>query len=335
MVAATSKKQPSGIGIIGIGSYVPEGTLTNDDLEKMVDTTDEWIRERTGISKRHRVDEKTATSDLAKEAALRALADAGLGPLDADMIIVATATPDMFFPSTACVVQKKTGAVNAVAFDVSAACSGFLYGLSIAENFVRSGAYRHVLVVGAETLTKITDWTDRGTCVLFGDGAGAAVVGKVGEGRGLIASTLKSDGSMGDLLELPAGGSRMPPSEETLRRKLHYVKMEGNQLFKAAVKAMANVAATTLAEAGYTGDDLDLLVPHQANLRIIESTANRINVPREKVYINIEEYGNTSAASIPIALDEAKRRGILKEGMLIEMVSFGGGLTWACALMRW
>jgi 3-oxoacyl-[acyl-carrier-protein] synthase-3 len=233
------------------------------------------------------------------------------------------------------VVQKKTGAVNAVAFDVSAACSGFLYGLSIAENFVRSGAYRHVLVVGAETLTKITDWTDRGTCVLFGDGAGAAVVGKVGEGRGLIASTLKSDGSMGDLLELPAGGSRMPPSEETLRRRLHYVKMEGNQLFKAAVKAMANVAATTLAEAGYTGDDLDLLVPHQANLRIIESTANRINVPREKVYINIEEYGNTSAASIPIALDEAKRRGILKEGMLIEMVSFGGGLTWACALMRW
>lgn len=335
MVTTPSRKEPSGIGIMGIGSHVPEGVLTNHDLEKMVDTTDDWIRERTGIFKRHRVDDQTATSDLAKQAATKALADAGLGPLDIDMIIVATATPDMFFPSTACLVQKEIGASKAVAFDISAACSGFLYGLSIAEHFIKVGTFRHVLVIGAETLTKIVDWTDRTTCVLFGDGAGAAVVGKVGEGRGMISTLMASDGTMGDLLKLPAGGSRMPPSQETLRQGLHYVKMEGNKLFKAAVKAMASSALSTLGASGYTGDDLDLLVPHQANLRIIVATAERIKVPMSKVVMNIEEYGNTSAASIPIALDEAERNGILKEGMLIEMVSFGGGLTWASVLMRW
>lgn len=328
-------KAPSGVGIIGVGSYVPEGTLTNFDLEKMVETSDTWIKERTGISKRHRADDKTATSDLAKQAAARALKDAGLGPLDIDAIIVATATPDMFFPSTACIVQMRIGASRAFAFDISAACSGFLYGLSIAEHLVKTGSYNHVLVVGAETLTKILDWSDRGTCVLFGDGAGAAVVGRVGEGRGIISACMASDGSLGDLLELPAGGSRMPASEETLRKGLHYVKMEGNKLFKVAVKAMSSAANNTLAEAGYSGEDLDLLVPHQANLRIIDATAERVKVARDKVYVNIDEYGNTSAASIPIALDEAKRRGVLKEGMLIEMVSFGGGLTWACVLMRW
>jgi 3-oxoacyl-[acyl-carrier-protein] synthase-3 len=328
-------KQPSGIGILGVGSYVPEATLSNHDLEKIVDTTNEWIIERTGISKRHRADDKTATSDLAKQAALRALADAGLGPLDVDMIIVATATPDMFFPSTACLVQKEIGATKAVAYDISAACSGFLYGLAIAENFIKAGAYKHILVVGAETLTKIVDWTDRTTCVLFGDGAGAVVVGRVGEGRGFISTYMASDGSMGDLLKLPAGGSRMPCTEETLRQGFHFVKMEGNRLFKAAVKAMANAALKTLGDAGYSSNDLDLLVPHQANLRIIDATAERIKVPMEKVVINIQEYGNTSAASIPIALDESKRKGVLKKDMLIEMVSFGGGLTWACALMRW
>jgi 3-oxoacyl-[acyl-carrier-protein] synthase-3 len=334
-VAEIHHKAPSGVGIMGIGSYVPEGTLTNRDLEKIVDTTDTWIKERTGISKRHMADAKTATSDLARQAAMRALGDAGLGPLDIDAIIVATATPDMFFPSTGCIVQMQIGASRAFAFDVSAACSGFLYGLSIAEHFVKTGSYRHVLVIGAETLTKIVDWTDRGTCVLFGDGAGAAVVGRVGEGRGIISACMASDGSLGDLLELPAGGSRMPASEETVRKKLHCVKMEGNKLFKAAVKAMSSAATSTLAEAGYSGEDLDLLVPHQANLRIIDATAERVKVARDKVYVNIDEYGNTSAASIPIALDEAKRRGILKQGMLIEMVSFGGGLTWACVLMRW
>jgi 3-oxoacyl-[acyl-carrier-protein] synthase-3 len=334
-VERPSRKEPSGVGIIGIGSYVPPGTLTNADLEKIVDTNDEWIKERTGISKRHRADDKTATSDLAKHAASRALADAGLTAEDIDMLIVATATPDKFFPSTACIVQKEIGAVKACAFDVSAACSGFLYGLSVAENFVKAGRYKRILVIGAETLTKIVDWTDRGTCVLFGDGAGAAVVGEVGEGRGFIAAMLASDGTMGDLLELPAGGSRMPASEATIKGGLHFVKMEGNKLFKAAVKAMSSAAAAVLAETGYTEDDLDLFVPHQANLRIIDSTAARLKIPREKILINIGEYGNTSAASIPIALDEAKHNGKLKEGMLVEMVSFGGGLTWASTLMRW
>ena len=332
---AASRREPNGIGIIGIGSYVPPDTLTNYDLEKMVDTSDAWIRERTGIFKRHRADAATATSDLSAEAARRALADAGITATDLDMIIVATATPDMFFPSTACLVQKHIGATKACAFDVSAACSGFLYGLSVAEQYVRSGSYKRILVIGAETLTKILDWADRGTCVLFGDGAGAAIVGTVAPGRGFISSFMASDGTQGDLLELPAGGSRMPASEETVKKKLHYVKMEGNKLYKSAVKAMTSAAMNTLTGAGYTPQDLDLLVPHQANLRIIDATTERLKMPKDKVYVNIDEYGNTSAASIPIALDEAKRKGVLKQGMLIEMVSFGGGLTWACLLMRW
>jgi 3-oxoacyl-[acyl-carrier-protein] synthase-3 len=334
-VNTAHRKAPSGIGITGIGAYVPEGELTNLDLEKIVNTSDEWIMERTGIRKRHRADNQTATSDLAAGAALRALEDAGLGPDDIDVIIVGTATPDMFFPSTACLVQKEIGATRAAAFDVSAACSGFLYGLSIAEDFVAAGKYSNVLVVGAETLTKILDWTDRATCVLFGDGAGAAVVSRVGDGRGIVSSLLASDGTMGELLKLPAGGSRMPPSEETLRGGHHFVKMEGNKLFKAAVKAMASAAVETLEVAGYDPEELDLLVTHQANMRIIDATARRINIPPEKVFTNVHDYGNTSAASIPIALTEAKEKGILKEGMLVELVSFGGGLTWASVLIRW
>jgi 3-oxoacyl-[acyl-carrier-protein] synthase-3 len=301
----------------------------------MVDTSDEWIRERTGISVRHKADERTATSDLAAEAARKALADAGLTAQDVNTIVVGTATPDMFFPSTACLVQKAIGATQAAAFDISAACSGFLYGISIAEDLVKSGKSEHVLVVGAETLTKILDWTDRTTCVLFGDGAGAVVIGRIGEGRGIVNSLMASDGSMGNLLKLPAGGSRMPPTEETVKSGLHYVKMEGNKLFKAAVKAMAGAATKVLGDAGYTSGDLDLLVTHQANMRIIDATAKRIHVPKEKVYSNVDRYGNTSAASIPIALAEAKAGGVLKEGMLVELVSFGGGLTWAGVLMRW
>ncbi len=329
------QKQPSGIGIKGIGAYVPDEVLTNKDLEKMVDTSDEWITERTGIKKRRRAAPNQATSDLASEAARRALGDANMSIDEIDAIIVGTATPDMLFPSTGCLVQKNLGATGVPAFDISAACSGFLYGLSIAEGFVRSGLYRNVLVVGAETLTRILDWSDRSTCVLFGDGAGAAVVGRVGDGRGIISALLGSDGSLGELLMLPAGGSRLPASEETVRNRLHFVKMEGNKLFKFAVRAMAAAAAKVLEDSGYTGADLDLLVPHQANLRIIDATAQRIGIDQSKVYINIDEYGNTSAASIPIALDEAKRKGLLKEGMLVELVSFGGGLTWASCLMVW
>jgi 3-oxoacyl-[acyl-carrier-protein] synthase-3 len=301
-MSTAHRKHPSGIGIIGIGAHVPEGTLTNLDLEQMVDTSDEWILERTGIRKRHKADSKTATSDLAVRAALRALEDAGMVAADIDVIILG---------------------------------SGFLYGLSIAEDFVKAEKYKRVLVIGAETLTKIVDWTDRSTCVLFGDGAGAAVVGRIGEGRGIISSLLASDGTMGELLKLPAGGSRMPPTAETIKAGLHYVKMEGNKLFKAAVKAMASAATEVLEDAGYTGDDLDLLVTHQANMRIIDATARRIDVPKEKVFSNVDMYGNTSAASIPIALTEARDKGILKEGMLVELVSFGGGLTWASVLLRW
>ena len=329
------RKPASGIGILGVGDFVPEGELTNFDLEKIVDTSDKWIRERTGIFKRHKADAKTATSDLAAGAGLKAIRDAGITPADIGLIIVGTATPDMFFPSTACLVQKALGATQAAAFDLSAACSGFLYGLSIAEDFVNSGKHEYVLVIGAETLTKILDWNDRTTCVLFGDGAGAAVVGRVGEGRGIISSFMASDGGMGDLLKLPAGGSRMPPSEETIRNRMHYVKMQGNKLFKAAVKTMATAAVRALEDAGYTAADLDVLVTHQANQRIIDATARRIGVPPEKVYSNVEFFGNTSAASIPIALAEAKGNGTLREGMLIELVSFGGGLTWASVLLRW
>ncbi len=332
---AQHRKPASGIGILGVGYFVPEGELTNADLEKIVDTTDEWIRERTGISKRHKTDAETATSDLAAGAALKAIEDAGITPTDIGLIIVGTATPDMFFPSTACLVQKALEAPQAAAFDVSAACSGFLYGLSIAENFVNSGKHEYVLVIGAETLTKIVDWSDKTTCVLFGDGAGAVVVGRVGDGRGIISSYLGSDGGMGDLLNLPAGGSRMPASEETVRNGMHYVKMQGNKLFKVAVKAMASAAVKALEDTGYTTDDLEILVTHQANQRIIDATARRIAVPPEKVYSNVEFFGNTSAASIPIALAEAKKKGILKEGMLVELVSFGGGLTWASVLLRW
>lgn len=329
------RKAPSGIGILGIGSFVPEGTLTNYDLEKMVDTTDQWIRERTGIFKRHMSDEETATSDLAAGAARNALADAGLGPEDIDMIIIGTATPDMFFPSTACLVQNALGATQAVAFDISAACSGFIFGLSIAESYIQSGGYEKILVIGAETLTKIVDWEDRATCVLFGDGAGAVVVGHVGEGRGFVASRIRTDGTMSDLIKQPGGGSRLKLTEENVNDGHQYLKLQGNRVFKAAVKAMASIAVDTLADGGYTGDDLDLLVTHQANWRIIDATARRINVPPEKVFSNVEDYGNTSAASIPIALTEAKQKGILKDGMLVELVAFGAGLTWASSLMIW
>ena len=323
------------MGIIGTGSFAPARELTNDQLAGMVDTSDEWITTRTGIKSRRIADANTATSDLATEAGRRALENAGVAPEEIDMIILATATPDMLFPATACLVQDALGLRNACAFDVSAACSGFVYSLSIANSLIGTGAHRKILVIGAETLSKIMDWTDRNTCVLFGDGAGAAVLSEVPEGRGILSVLLGADGSLSHWLNMPGGGSRVPISQEVLDQRLHYIKMAGNSVFKYAVKAMGSAALAALDRAGVSGEDLDIFVPHQANLRIIEAVADRIGVPMSKVFINIDRYGNTSAASVPIALDEAHRTGRLKEGQLVEIVVFGGGFTWGSAVLRW
>jgi len=321
--------------IVGTGSAVPERIVTNFDLEKMVDTSDEWIRTRTGIRERRVADGNTATSDLAAQATNRALEDAKLGAEDLDMIMVATVTPDMNFPSTACLVQDKIGAKRAAVLDIGAACSGFLYGLSLARSLIDIGEYSTILVIGAETLTKITDWRDRNTCVLFGDGAGAAIL-QAGKGKkGILATYLGGDGSLGSLLNLPAGGSRLPASHQTIDEKLHYIKMAGNEVFKSAVRAMGNSAVVVLEKAGLSNQDVDLLITHQANLRIIQATAKRIHLPMEKVYVNIDRYGNTSAASIPLALDEAHRNGLIKEGDISLLVSFGAGFTWGSVVIKW
>jgi len=320
--------------ITGLGLAVPDKVLTNFDLEKIVDTSDEWIRTRTGMSERHIADEKTATSDLSTEAAKRALKDANLKAKDLDVIIVATVTSDTLFPATACYVQKNLGATNAAAFDISAACSGFLYGLTIADNFIQGGSYKNILVIGAETLSKITDWTDRSTCVLFGDGAGAAIVQPSDNKRGIIKTIIKSDGRLTDLLILPGGGSRIPASHESVDQHLHYIKMEGQDVFKHAVKAMGDVAVEILKSAGMKSDELTLLIPHQANIRIIQATARRIKLSMDKVYVNVHKYGNTSAASIPIALTEARQKNFLKPGDYCLMVSFGGGFTTGAVLLK-
>lgn len=321
--------------ITGLGFSVPEKTLTNFDLEKIVDTTDEWIRTRTGMVERHIADESTATSDLCTEAAKKALAHANLKSKDVDVIIVATVTPDTLFPSTGCYIQKRLGATLAAAFDISAACSGFLYGLTIADALIKSGLYKNILVIGAETLSKITDWTDRSTCVLFGDGAGAAVVQPSDGKRGILKTFIGSDGRLTDLLMIPGGGSRIPTSQETIDQRLHYIKMEGQDVFKHAVKAMGDAAVNILKSAGLTSDELGLMIPHQANNRIIQATAKRIKLPMEKVFINVEKYGNTSAASIPIALAEADEQGRLKKGDYCLLVSFGGGFTTGAVLLKY
>ncbi|MEA4833641.1 beta-ketoacyl-ACP synthase III [Anaeromusa sp.] len=322
-------------GILGLGSYVPERILTNADLEKIVDTSDEWIFSRTGIKQRHVADEATATSDIAAGAAKRALAHAGIKAEELDLIIVATATPDMFFPSTACLVQEKIGATHAAAFDLAAGCSGFVYGLTVATQFIQAGLYQRVLVIGAETLSKILDWTDRNTCVLFGDGAGAAVIGPVPAGYGVLGVELGADGHGGELLKMPAGGSRRPPSAETVAQRLHYVHMNGNEVFKFAIKVMGEAAQKALQKAGMTDADVDYLIPHQANIRIIQSAAKRLQLPMEKVHVNVDRYGNTSAASIPIALEEAVLEGKVKNGDKLVLVGFGAGLTWAACVLRW
>ena len=321
--------------IVGTGSAVPEKVLTNFDLEKMVDTSDEWIRVRTGIQRRHIADEKTTSATLASEAAQKALKDAGLSAQDVDFILVATVTPDMPFPATGCLVQESLGATKAAAMDLSAGCSGFIYALSLADALIRSGNGENILVIGVETLSKIIDWTDRNTCVLFGDGAGAVVLTPTEEeGRGLIASHARSDGSLGALLMLPGGGSKNSTSLHTVEQRMHFIKMNGHDLFRPAILSMVEAALCVLQKAGLNSEQVDLLIPHQANLRIIDAVAKKLKLPREKVYVNLDEYGNTSAASIPIALDEAKRKGVIRPDNLVLMVAFGAGLTWGAALLR-
>ncbi len=321
--------------MLSTGSAVPDKVLTNFDLEKMVDTTDEWIRTRTGIRERRIADENTATSDLVIEASKRAMKEAGVGPGDLDAIIVGTVTPDMLFPSTACFVQKGLGIKDIPAFDVSAACSGFIYGLEIAQGLITNNTSQLILLAGAETLSKILDWTDRSTCVLFGDGAGACVLTGTEDDKGVLSIHLGADGSLGDLLKQPAGGSRYPASHETVEKKLHYVKMKGNDVFKYAVRAMEQSGIKALEKANLTCQDVDLLIPHQANLRIIQATAKRLGLPMEKVLVNIDRFGNISAGSIPIALDEANRRSLIKEGDIVLLDAFGGGFTWGAAVIRW
>ncbi|HEX7881087.1 MAG TPA: beta-ketoacyl-ACP synthase III [Candidatus Eisenbacteria bacterium] len=322
--------------IAGTGSFAPPRILSNHDLERLVETSDEWITTRTGIRERRIADPGVASSDLAFEAAERALRTAELEARDIDVIIVGTVTPDHVFPSCGCTLQARLGARNAAAFDVTAACSGFLYALQIGRSMIEAGTARNVLIVGVEVLSRIIDWSDRSTCVLFGDGAGAVVLRPSDEpGRGVLSVRIGSDGEQGEVLYLPAGGSRHPATHETVEQHLHYVHMSGNDLFKIAVRGMETVARQALDEAGIGISDIDLLVPHQANLRIIDATARRLEVPSEKVVVNIDRYGNTSAASIPIALDEAVRGGRIRPGSRVVMVAFGGGLTWGAAVVNW
>lgn len=323
--------------ITGTGSYLPEQVVTNLDLEKMVDTTDEWIQQRTGIVERRIAEEDVATSDLCVHAARWAIKNAHIDPLDIDMILVATVTPDTFFPSTACYVQKGIGAKDASAMDISAACAGFLYGLDLADGMIKSGRCDTILVVGGEIFNNIIDWNDRSTCVLFGDGAGAAIVQATDEpDKGILASYIGSDGDYADidLLGIPAGGSRMPVTAEAIDQKLDKLQMNGREVFKLGVRLMPEAAQRVLREADVSVEEIDLLIPHQANLRIIEAVGDRLGVPREKVYINVDKYGNTSAATIIIALDEAIREGRAKPGDLLLFVTFGAGLTWGSTLLR-
>jgi 3-oxoacyl-[acyl-carrier-protein] synthase III len=321
--------------IIGMGYYTPPQVMTNADMEKLVDTTDEWITTRTGIKERHVAPAGVAASDLGKEAALKALKQAQIKPEDIDLIILASISPDMVFPSTACVVQHKIGAINAACFDINAACSGFPYALTIAAQFIETGFYKNVLVVAAEALTHLVDWQDRSTCVLFGDGAGAAVVTKSQDGHGLLASYLGADGSYVDLLKMPAGGSLLPATHETVEQRLHFLKMAGADVFKVAVRTMEKAAREVLKTLNLSVDDVDCLIPHQANLRIITAVYERLGLPAEKVFLNVHRYGNMSAASTCVALIEAIEAGIVKKDSLVVIAAFGAGFTWGASVIRW
>lgn len=321
-------------GIIGMGHSYPKGILTNADLEKIVDTSDEWITSRTGIKQRHKAGPDEYTSQFASKAALQAIERAGIDVTDVELIIVATTSPDQIMPSTGALVQAQIGAVNAAGMDIFAACSGFLYGLTMVESMIRTGQIRYALVIGAEVLTKYVDYTDRGTCVIFGDGAGAAVIGAVEEPKGILATKIRSDGRYEEQLYAPGGGTKMGTTHKTIDDGQHFFKMKGNELFKVAVRSMADISAEMIARAGYTVDDVDLVVPHQANQRITDAVASRLGVPEEKVYSNIAQHGNTSSASIPIAIDECIESGKIHEGSLVLLTAFGGGVTWGGTLMR-
>jgi 3-oxoacyl-[acyl-carrier-protein] synthase III len=330
-----SAKTQRTVSIVGTGSYVPDKVLTNDDLTRIVDTSDEWITTRTGIKERRVAGEDELTSDMATKAALKALEQAKISPDQIDLILVATATPDMLFPATACFVQKKIGAVNAACLDISAACAGFLFGIEIAQQFITSHTYDVVMVIGAEKLTSITNWTDRNTCVLFGDGAGAAVLRHRGSTHGVVSTHIGSDGRFSDILFMPGGGSRTPITAENAHMNLVTIHMTGKEVYKQAVIAMLDASRKALEKAGLTIDDISCVIPHQANLRIIEGIADRLKIPIEKFYVNLDRYGNTSAAAVAIALDEANRSGRIKPGDFILMVVFGGGLTWASTVIEW
>jgi 3-oxoacyl-[acyl-carrier-protein] synthase-3 len=322
--------------IIGTGSAVPARIVSNADLEKLVDTSDEWVKSRTGISERRICGEGEDSATLAEKAAVQALEAAALDPMDLDLLLVATITPALPFPATACLLQDSLHARRAAALDISAACSGFIYGLAVADNFIRTGTYRTILLVGSETLSTITDWTDRNTCVLFADGAGAVVLQGQRGGRGILSTHLYSDGSQWDLLMAPGGGSRCPVNPEVLEQRLNTIKMShGNEVFRIAVRAMGDACIASLKQNHLEIGDIDVLVPHQANARIMQALAHRLSLPPEKVISNIARYGNTSAASVPLALDEAVRNGKVREGNLVLLVAFGGGLTWGSAAIRW
>ncbi|MBL8122973.1 MAG: ketoacyl-ACP synthase III [Pyrinomonadaceae bacterium] len=321
-------------GIIGMGHAYPEGILTNADLEKIVETSDEWITTRTGIKQRHKAAENEYTSQFGTAAAKMALERAGLKPEDIEIIVCATTTPDQIMPSTGALIQAQLGAVNAAGMDVFAACSGFLYGITMVESMIRTGQIKYALVIGAEVLTKYVDYSDRGTCVIFGDGAGAAVLGPVPEGKGILATKIKSDGRYEEQLYAPGGGTKLGTSHKTIDEGQHFFKMKGNELFKVAVRSMADISAEMLEKAGLTVDDVDVVIPHQANQRITDAVASRLGVPEDKVYSNIAFHGNTSSASIPIAMDECIESGRIKEGSTVLLTAFGGGVTWGATVLK-
>jgi 3-oxoacyl-[acyl-carrier-protein] synthase-3 len=321
--------------IVGVGAYAPKRVLTNAELEKMVDTTDEWIVQRTGIRQRHVADESEATSDLAVKAAQQALERANLVPEDVEFIVVGTTTPDMIFPSVGNIVQHRLGARRAGSVDMLAACAGSVYSLATGAQFVQTGKYRRVLCIGAETLSKITDFTDRGTCIILADAAGAVVLEATEDDRGIIDVDLYSDGQYWELLYMPAGGSRHPATAETVAQRMHYAKMKGNEVFKVAVRMFVECTERILSRNGFTVDDVRLFIPHQANLRIIEAACKRVNLPMERVFVNVDRYGNTGAASVYVALEEALAAGRITPGDLVLMAAFGGGFAWGAALMRW